>query len=550
MTGGILLDKLVMTFEPNTIEHLGIKMYSRLPTALAELIANAYDACSLNVAVKLYDDGGDRRVIVEDNGIGMSFKDINILFLRIGRNRRTEGGLDTPCGRIPTGKKGLGKLALFGLGNTIKIITKRKGQKVEFILDWDEIMGTEGAEYEPTFNIKECNKDDTGTTIILTNLKRKTDFDVEELSISLSKLFNFPDKDFKILLSINDEDPIIVDNKLKYENIEPEFEWEFPNFSDKIDMDFALREEVKGRIITTEKPLNPGLRGITLFANGRRVNQPEFFGISESSHFFSYTTGWIDVDYIDNLEKDVISTNRQSIDWENNETRELRLFLKKVVKTIHYNWRTERKDKREKKIREKTRVDLYSWYEKLPVEINEKVKPTITSLIEDEGISEKTQEIVLESMHDLIPEYPYYHWRHLHNKIREASKNDYERADYYRAFQEAVKRYITIVRDKSGSENSSDSSMMGEVFGNGKILTVIKPYTKPDGSDFQDSTKDNIEEGQKFLSMGIVAGCRNPISHEEICDLLESNLFTEKDCLDALSILSHIFRRLDDAELR
>jgi hypothetical protein len=92
--------------------------------------------------------------------------------------------------------------------------------------------------------------------------------------------------------------------------------------------------------------------------------------------------------------------------------------------------------------------------------------------------------------------------------------------------------------------------MMGEVFGNGKTLTVIKPYTKPDGSDFQDITKDNIEEGQKFLSMGIVAGCRNPISHEEICDLLESNLFTEKDCLDALSILSHILRRLDDAERR
>jgi len=69
-------------------------------------------------------------------------------------------------------------------------------------------------------------------------------------------------------------------------------------------------------------------------------------------------------------------------------------------------------------------------------------------------------------------------------------------------------------------------------------------------TDFQDTTKTNIEDGQKLLSMGIVAGCRNPVSHEEICDLLESNLFTEKDCLDALSILSHIFRRLDDAERR
>jgi uncharacterized protein (TIGR02391 family) len=549
MTGGILLDKLVMTFEPNTIEHLGIKMYSRLPTALAELIANAYDACSPNVAVKLYDDEGDRRVIVEDNGLGMTFDDIN-LFLRIGRNRRTEGGVDTPCGRTPTGKKGLGKLALFGLGDTIKIITKRNGQKVKFTLDWNEIMGTEGNDYEPTFNIEEGDEDDTGTTIILTNLKRKTDFDVEGLSISLSKLFNFPDKDFKILLSINDEDPIIIDSKLKYENIESEFEWKFPSFSENIDFDFEHKDDVKGRIITTEKPLEPGLRGITLFANGRMVNQPEFFGISESSHFFSYTTGWIDVDYIDNLDKDVISTNRQSIDWEYDETRDLKLFLQEIVKTIHYNWREERKDKRKKKIHDKTKINLDEWYSKLPTEINEKIKPLITSVIEESELPEKSQNEVVESIHDLIPEYPYYHWRHLHNEIRNASKRDYERADYYRAFQEAVKRYITMVRNKSGSENSSDASMMGEVFGKGNTLTVIEPYTKPDGSDFQDSTKDNIENGQKFLSMGIVAGCRNPVSHEEIYDLLESNLFTEKDCLDALSILSHIFRLLDDAERR
>lgn len=35
---------LKMTFDPKTIEHLGVKMYSTLPPALAELISNAYDA--------------------------------------------------------------------------------------------------------------------------------------------------------------------------------------------------------------------------------------------------------------------------------------------------------------------------------------------------------------------------------------------------------------------------------------------------------------------------------------------------------------------------
>ena len=37
-------EKLQLKFDPRTIEHLGIKMYSQLPYALAELVANAYDA--------------------------------------------------------------------------------------------------------------------------------------------------------------------------------------------------------------------------------------------------------------------------------------------------------------------------------------------------------------------------------------------------------------------------------------------------------------------------------------------------------------------------
>lgn len=39
--------KLIMSFDPHTIEHLGVKMYSVLPNAIAELIANAYNADAL-----------------------------------------------------------------------------------------------------------------------------------------------------------------------------------------------------------------------------------------------------------------------------------------------------------------------------------------------------------------------------------------------------------------------------------------------------------------------------------------------------------------------
>lgn len=44
-------EKLKMSFEPTVIEHLGVKMYSHTVPAIAELIANAYDACATEVEV-------------------------------------------------------------------------------------------------------------------------------------------------------------------------------------------------------------------------------------------------------------------------------------------------------------------------------------------------------------------------------------------------------------------------------------------------------------------------------------------------------------------
>ena len=108
--------RLKMSFDPHTIEHLGIKMYSVLPNAVAELIANAYDAEATRVDINLQDNEGCKSISVTDNGVGMSFDEINEKFLRIGRKRRSEdNGLSPNRKRKVTGRKGLGKLAFFGI---------------------------------------------------------------------------------------------------------------------------------------------------------------------------------------------------------------------------------------------------------------------------------------------------------------------------------------------------------------------------------------------------------------------------------------------------
>ena len=540
--------KLKMSFDPHTIEHLGVKMYSVLPNAIAELIANAYHAEAKVVNVVLKEDEGEKSISVIDDGVGMTFQEINNNFLRIGRKRRKEDNGMSPNGiRKVTGRKGLGKLAFFGIGDTINIETKKDGKCVKFTLKWDDLINSKTPEYEPHFDISDCAREETGTMIELKDLKRKSAFDKQGLAISLSKLFNFFDESFKVYISYNGDDELQIDDKLKYNNLDKQIEWIFPENRD-ISNDYLNNKHVSGLIMATEKPLNPGLRGVTLFAHGRLVNAPEFFGVGESSHGYSYFTGWLNVDFVDELEEDVISTDRQSLNWDLPITIELRDNLQSLLRSIEKDWREKRKIEKRKRVSSRVNINVGDWYNKLPDAIQPKVESIVNSVIEDSEFSDEKQSEVVGILHGLIPEYPYYHWRHLHQNVQDASQTDYEKKDFYRAFEETIKRYISEVRKKSGSVNSSDSGMMGEVFGKGKVLKVASRYKKTDGSTFTPSTIENIEEGQKFLSMGILSGARNPVVHEEIIQLKDSKLFTEKDCLDVLSLLSHLFRRLDDAE--
>ena len=123
-------EKLQLRFDPRTIEHLGIKMYSRLPYALAELVANAYDAGAENVTIDLQDsDSNNKTISISDDGDGMTYDEVQEKFLVIGRKRRDSDESRENKGRKITGKKGVGKLALFGIGKTIKIITTVSGEK-------------------------------------------------------------------------------------------------------------------------------------------------------------------------------------------------------------------------------------------------------------------------------------------------------------------------------------------------------------------------------------------------------------------------------------
>lgn len=196
-----------------------------------------------------------------------------------------------------------------------------------------------------------------------------------------------------------------------------------------------------------------------------------------------------------------------------------------------------------------TGIDTKQWTETMPDDVKEKTSQIIEALGGEDALEKFTP--IIKALHEIVPEYPLLHWRHLHPVVQEKSKQYYINKDYYTAFNEATKKYANSVKQKSGSDVIPDFSLMGAVFKEATgDLDVIGNYKKQDDDEFAMDTKKNIQSGQQHFSQGIIAGGRNPLSHEEVNELKISDLFSEKDCLDLLSLLSHLFKRLDNSVKR
>lgn len=534
------MEELVLKFEPKTIEHLGVKMYSTLPPALAELISNAYDADASKVEVTFHEQSGTPiSIVVKDNGCGMSFSDIQNKFLAIGRDRRqTDGDKPSPkYGRLPTGKKGLGKLALFGIAKEIIIDTVKAGKRNRFTLDWDTLYSSEGQYRPKTEVIDEVSEKPDGTYIHLKKLKRKSKFDISSIADGLSRIF-ITDDNFKINLKKTGGSQLeeeTVKNERRFSQIDKEFSW---NKNDLEVGDYKYANDVEFEFITSEKPIKPssGLRGITIFSRGKLVNAPEFFADSTSSHVFQYLTGWIRADFIDLLDEDVISTNRQSLNWEHDEMQVFRVWLQELVAKVSNDWRKKRKDKKDGDLKSQTGIDKDKWMSTLPSDIKKSVETIVKKLSDDEGVSESFNPVI-QALYEIVPEYPELHWRHLHSSIKDRIKTYYDNKQYAEAADQGTKIYAQIVRDASGSDK--DGTKIAEVFSqnNTPLITV---------ADLTTESGKNIQQGQEHLTRGVMAGFRNPMNHQPF-DKLVPSTFSQLDCLNVLSLISYLTTRLDYA---
>src|SRR5438093_1461537 len=113
---------------PRLLDHIGLAMYSSVPKAISELVANSYDANATEVRINLTSTDGElTSVVIADNGDGMSTDDIEKFYLALGHNKREATRSKANGQRKPIGSKGIGKLAGLGIAKTMEVISNRDG---------------------------------------------------------------------------------------------------------------------------------------------------------------------------------------------------------------------------------------------------------------------------------------------------------------------------------------------------------------------------------------------------------------------------------------
>jgi signal transduction histidine kinase len=135
-------NKLKWRFDVNTFRLLGRDLITDRITALFELVKNSYDANAENVTIEFINVGtknNDSKILIKDDGIGMTISDIQNKWMVIGTNsKRKDLYSPLPYKRRYIGEKGIGRFAVDKLGQRVNIRTRQEGDEKELVatINW------------------------------------------------------------------------------------------------------------------------------------------------------------------------------------------------------------------------------------------------------------------------------------------------------------------------------------------------------------------------------------------------------------------------------
>ena len=375
--------KLKITYE--TLKSLSSGLYSNLPTVLAELISNSWDANARNVSITIEED----KVIIFDNGHGMSEQDFENNFLQVGYSRRDSNSSNPNKSkdgkRYVMGRKGIGKLSIIAFSKNAIVLTKVDGGDITGGI-FDAKKMEEGSkangEYiveDLTDEIKREYEDDliaSGTIIILEGLKSgvwKEDSYIRKrisLYFQVNHLLEGGDT-FSIILNNEEIDPYTLYEKAQFlwyfdEDTERKFERFKENMSlvdeggiNKLKNSFEFKDSetgeikevsVQGFIFSAESTtdlkfpdIDFNVNKISIFSHGRQRLNNVISEITNERLVQNYLVGVIHVDGLDEGDTDRFTTNREGIIEYDSLYKELISFLKDTLKDISLQWDKNRK---------------------------------------------------------------------------------------------------------------------------------------------------------------------------------------------------------------
>ncbi len=135
---GAVKSSLRFTVDAALLRELGERLVGRPHIALAELIKNSYDADATEVVVSIEEDA----IEVADNGHGMTFKEFEQFWMRIGSPHKEKLGESRELRRRLTGSKGVGRLAVQFLAHEMELTTRAKRGKeiLTASVNWTEAV--------------------------------------------------------------------------------------------------------------------------------------------------------------------------------------------------------------------------------------------------------------------------------------------------------------------------------------------------------------------------------------------------------------------------
>jgi hypothetical protein len=350
--------------------------------------------------------------MITDDGIGMTADQVQNEYLVVGRNRRQKEGGTGAKSRPVMGKKGIGKLAGFGLAAVMEVCTWRENLSTLFTLDIDKLKREGGVAMSvPIEGIVSARPawavSSGGTRLVLRALKHKSPLDTEKLSEALARRFSRTTRG-EMKISVNGVE--VGEPVMDIEERFPETGFYTANLPDASEIRYYYAF-TNGTIKSAE------LRGFTIYVRGKTAQAPPFFfnveATASGQHSTKYITGAVEADFLDDGlddQSDHISTDRQEIDWESEKAKPLHKwgaqFARRVLREC-----TERKGS---KLKDWILQDepIFARVEKLDTPSRKQVTRFLLIL----GEAEPEQERALELADSLVRAFEY---RHFHDVISE-----------------------------------------------------------------------------------------------------------------------------------